>query len=257
MAQINITVDKTLASAVDRLASIKSLSRPELLRQMMQEMIEAHDAGRLAFTREEGPKLDSSLSALVAQLREANVELDRTQRENAKIAKRLIDATNGGEEAYRHALEKLTNRLVTQRKEANIPFLEQVNQLRADVAALPDAIGNQVAAHFAPMERQLGTIAEEAKAPRFTRNLIVGREFVHEWPVMATMSGLWFLTGMLFLLIAGNFVPGLGRSLANQFVDNDVALCRQLNYRFSTKECALPDLRRRSAQIAIDLEDRP
>jgi hypothetical protein len=151
MAQINITVDKTLASAVDRLASAKSLSRPKLLRQMMQEMIEAHDAGRLAFTREEGPKLDSSLSALVAQLREANVELDRTQRENAKIAKRLIDATNGGEEAYRLALEELTNRLVAQRKEANIPFLEQVNLLRADVAALPDAIGNQVAAHFAPM----------------------------------------------------------------------------------------------------------
>jgi hypothetical protein len=52
-------------------------------------------------------------------------------------------------------------------------------------------------------------------------------------------------------------VPGLGRSLANQFVDNDAALCRQLNYRFGTKECAMPDLRRRSAQIAIDLEDRP
>jgi uncharacterized membrane protein YccC len=257
MAQINITVDKTLASAVDRLASIRSLSRPELLRQMMQEMVEAHDAGRLAFTREEGPKLDSSLSALVAQLREANVELDRTQRENAKIAKRLIDATNGGEEAYRHALEELTNRLVAQRKEANIPFLEQVNQLRADMAALPDVIGNQVSGHFAPMENQLVTIAQEARAPRLVRNLIVGREFVQEWPVMATMSGLWFSSGILLLVLAGNMVPGLGRSLANQFVDNDVALCRQLNYRFNSRECAMPDLRRRSAQIAIDLEDRP
>jgi hypothetical protein len=257
MAQINVTVDKTLASAVDRLASTKSLSRPELLRQMMQEMVEAHDAGRLAFTREEGPKLDSSLSALVAQLREANVELDRTQRENAKIAKRLIDATNGGEEAYRRAMEQLTGRLVAQHKEANIPFLEQVNQLRADMAALPDVIGNQVSAHIAPMENQLVTIAQEARAPRLIRNLIVGREFVQEWPVMATMSGLWFLSGILLLVLAGNMVPGLGRSLANQFVDNDVALCRQLNNRFSSRECAMPDLRRRSAQIAIDLEDRP
>jgi seryl-tRNA synthetase len=257
MAQINITVDKTLASAVDRLASIRSMSRPELLRQMMQEMIEAHDAGRLAFTREEGPKLDSSLSALVAQLREANVELDRTQRENAKIAKRLIDATNSGEEAYRHALEELTNRLVAQRKEANIPFLEQVNLLRADIAALSDTIGNQVSGHFAPMENQLVTIAQEARAPRLVRNLVVGREFVQEWPVMAAMSSLWFVTGIVFLLITGNLIPGLGRSLANQFVDNDVALCRQLNNRFSTRECAIPDLRRRSAQIAIDLEDRP
>jgi Ribbon-helix-helix protein, copG family len=257
MAQINISVDNNLATAVDRLASSKGVSRPELLRQMMQEMIEADDAGRLAFTREEGPKLDLSLSALVAQLREANVELDRTQRENAKIAKRLIDATNAGEEAYRDALEQLTARLVAQRREGNVPFLEQVNQLRSDVAALPDAIGNQVAAHFAPMEKQLGTIAEDAKAPRFIRNLIVGREFVQEWPVMATMSGLWFLSGILILILAGNLVPGLGRSLANQFADNDVALCRQLNNRFGTKECAMPDLRRRSAQIAIDLEDRP
>jgi hypothetical protein len=257
MAQINITVDKTLAIAIDRLASSRNMSRPELLRRMMTEMIEADDSGRLAFTREEGPRLDSSLSALVAQLREANVELDRTQRENTKIAKRLIDATNSGEEAYRYAMEELTNRLVAQRKEANIPFLKQVDQLRTDVAALPVVLGNRVSAHLAPMEDQLVTIAQEARAPRMVRNLIVGREFIQEWPVMATMSGLWFVCGILCLLIAGNFIPVLGRSLANQFVDNDVALCRQLNDRFITKECALPDLRRRNALIAIALEKEP
>jgi hypothetical protein len=43
------------------------------------------------------------------------------------------------------------------------------------------------------MENQLDTIAQEARAPLVVRNLIVGREFVQEWPVMATMSGFWFL----------------------------------------------------------------
>jgi hypothetical protein len=87
--------------------------------------------------------------------------------------------------------------------------------------------------------------------------LVIGREFVREWQVMAAIAALWFTGGILAILLMGNFVPGLGRSLANQFVDDDVALCRQLNNRFRTADCTMPDLRRRTALISIHLERRP
>jgi hypothetical protein len=257
MGQVNVKISDEKERQLDLVAAAMGMQRPDFLRKIYDEAIFAHENGGVAFAQGDGMRIDLKASELLLQVKDLLVENERSRRENLKLSERLLKASNGGEEAYRHALEELTNRLVAQRKEANIPFLEQVNQLRADMAALPDAIGHQVSVHFAPMEDQLVTIAQEARAPRLVRNLVVGREFVQEWPVMATMSGLCFFSSILFLLIAGNFVPGLGRSLANQFVDHDVALCRQLNHRFSTKECALPDLRQRTAMIAIDLEDRP
>lgn len=257
MRQVNVKIDDRLASMLDRVAAAKNISATELLRQMIAEMGEAHDAGRLVFTREEGPKLDSSLNALAVQLRDAIVEIDRSQRENAKIAKRLIDATSGGQEAFCRAQEELTNRLVAQRKEANIPFLEQVGQLREEIAALPDAIGNQLEEQLAPLAKEFASVAREARAPKSVRNIIVGGEFIQEWPVISTIAGVWFIVGILTLLIGGNFLPGLGRAMANQFVDNDVALCRQLNNRFQTEDCALPDLKRRNALNTISLEKLP
>jgi hypothetical protein len=257
MAQINVTVDNNLASAVERLASAKSVSRPELLRQMMQEMIEAHDAGRLAFTHDDGPKLDSSLNTLALQLREAVVEIDRSQRENQKLAKRLIDAWNGGEEAAQIAQRQLTEKIKAHLGDGYAPFHERVTELVSLMEAMPGNLSASQEQRFGQMHAKLQSIEKLASEPRFIRNLVVGREFVREWPVMATVSSLWFLTGILTLLIAANFLPGLGQSLANQFVDTDATLCRQLNDRFEVQDCALPDLKRRNALNTISLEDQP
>ncbi len=168
-----------------------------------------------------------------------------------------MKASNGGEEAHRNAQEELTKRLVAQRVEANLPFQKEVDALRADIAALPDVIGIQLATGLTPLAKDFANVAREARAPKSVRNLIVGGEFIQEWPVISTIAGVWFIVGILTLLIGGNFLPGLGRAMANQFVDNDVALCRQLNDRFQTADCAMPNLKRRSALIAIELEQKP
>lgn len=257
MGQVNVKISDELEKRLDVAAAAMGMQRPDFLRKLYDEAVFAHENGGVAFSQGDGMRIDLKASELLLQVKDLLIENERSRRDNLKLSERLLKASNGGEEAYLHALEELTGRLVAQRKEANIPFLEQVNQLRADVAALPDALGNQLSGHFAPMRNQLVTIAEEARAPRLIRNLVIGREFVCEWPVMATMSALWFLTGIQILLVAGNFVPGLGRSLANQFVDSDVALCRQLNDRFKGQDCALPDLKRRNAIITINLEDQP
>uniref|UniRef100_UPI000A95A1C6 hypothetical protein n=1 Tax=Blastomonas sp. CCH6-A6 TaxID=1768735 RepID=UPI000A95A1C6 len=41
---INSSVEGRVLAALDRVAQAKSLSRPELLRRVIQELIEAHDA---------------------------------------------------------------------------------------------------------------------------------------------------------------------------------------------------------------------
>lgn len=256
MGQINVSADKRLIADIDRVAAARGVSRPDLLRAAMQELVEAYDGDRLAFAREEGPRLDASLSSLAGQLREAVVELDRSQRESARLAKRLIDATNGGAEAAREAERKLTERLVAQRKEANGPFAEQVNLLRENISSLPALIGEQVASHLDALGEHLAAVTEEARTPRTVRNLVIGREFIGEWPVMAAMSAFWLLAGVLLIIVTGNLLPAVGRSLANQFVDDDAALCRQLNDRFGTEDCAVPDLRRRNALITLKLEQR-
>jgi hypothetical protein len=257
MGQVNVKISDEKERQLDLVAAAMGMQRPDFLRKIYDEAIFAHENGGVAFAQGDGMRIDLKASELLLQVKDLLVENERSRRENLKLSERLLKASNGGEEAYRFAQEELTNRLVAQRKEANIPFLDQVNQLRADVAALPDAIGNQVSAHFAPMEDQLVTIAKEARAPRLVRNLVVGREFVQEWPVMATLSGLWLIAGMILLLIAGNFIPPVSRSLANAFIDTDAALCVQLNDRFGREDCALPELKRRSALIAIKLEQQP
>ena len=107
MAQVNVAVEDRVLAALDRVAQAKSLSRPELLRKAIQELIEAHDAGRLTFQSEAAPRLDATVSGLVHQLRELVMELDRAQADNARMLGKLTEKWNGGEEANLLALQKL------------------------------------------------------------------------------------------------------------------------------------------------------
>ena len=257
MAQINITVDNNLATAVDRLASNKGISRPELLRQMMLEMIEAHDAGRLAFTREEGPKLNSSLSALVAQLREANVELDRTQRENAKIAKRLIDATNGGEEAALVAQQQLTEKIKAHLGDGYAPFQSKVTELVTLMDGMPDKLSAGLKQRFGHVDAKLQSIENFAAQRHYIRNLVLGRDLVLEWKFLSIFIILGLFSGAVFtLMIAGN-IPPLARHMASRLVADTPQFCRTIAIRYAVDDCAVPEAQRKNALAAIAVEDRP
>jgi len=109
MAQINVSVEDRVLAALDRVAQTKSLSRPELLRRVIQELIEAHDAGRMVFQKEAAPRLDTTVSFLVHELRDLVVELDRAQNENARLFGKLVADWNGGEAASQRAHENIAN----------------------------------------------------------------------------------------------------------------------------------------------------
>jgi Ribbon-helix-helix protein, copG family len=257
MAQINITVDSNLASAVDRLASNKGISRPELLRQMMMEMIEAHDAGRLTFAHDDGPRLDTSLNTLAVQLREAVVELDRSQRENQKLTKRLIDSWNGGEEAAHIAQRQLTDKIKTHLGDGYAPFHEKVAELVSLMEAMPQDLSTGLSQRFGRVDAKLQSIENFAAEPRFIRNLVLGRDLVLEWKFLSIFIIIGLFIGSVFtVLIAGN-IPPLARQMASRLVADTPQFCRTIATRYAVDDCAVPEPQRQHALKVIAQEDRP
>lgn len=84
MGQINISYDEALLRDLDRLAAAKNMPRADLLRAIATEAIEAHDGGRLAFQDNGGVQIEGSINALVVQMRDSVIELERAQRANQK-----------------------------------------------------------------------------------------------------------------------------------------------------------------------------
>jgi hypothetical protein len=254
MGQVNVKISDEKERQLDHAAAAHGLQRADFVRKIFDEVILANETGCVAFAQGDGQRVDLKASELLRAVKELLVESERSRRENLMLGERLLKASNGGEEAVIAAQERLTEKIVAQRKASDFPFRREIEFIKSDIETLPGAIGDQIEAQLQPMDARLAIIEAAAREPRFTRNLVIGREFVHEWPVMATMSGLWLLVGIVLVLIAGNFISPISRSLANQFVDTDVALCEQLNGRFGREDCALPDLQRRNALIAIKLE---
>jgi hypothetical protein len=256
MAQINVTVDNTLASAIDRLASAKGLSRPELLRQMMHEMIEAHDAGRLAFAHDDGPRLDTSLNTLALQLREAVVELDRSQRENQKLTKRLIDSWNGGEEAAHVAQLQLTEKIKAHLGDAYAPFQKKAVELISMMEMMPEKLSAGLTPRLSHVDAKLQSIEKFAAEPRFIRNLVLGRDLVLEWKFLAIFIIVGLFIGAVFtLLVAGN-IPPLARHMASRLVSDTPQFCRTIATRYAVDDCAVPEAQRKHALAVIAQEDR-
>ncbi len=157
MAQVNVAVEDRVLAALDRVAQAKSLSRPELLRKAIQELIEAHDAGRPTFQTEAAPRLDATVSGLVHQLRELVMELDRAQADNARMLGKLTEKWNGGEEVNRIAQEKLLAHFRGQDQASLSPFYARAEQLLAAFETLEPKL-------LAALEPHLAKICAQAPA---------------------------------------------------------------------------------------------
>lgn len=140
MGQVNVNYDDRLLQGIDRVAAARGVNRPDLLRAIAGEAIEAHDAGRLAFQIDDGPRVDGSLNALALQFREAVVELERAQRVNQRHEKKLLDAYVGSEETVRAAQELLTTRINDINRKSYQPFVMKLGEVQAAIDALRDRL---------------------------------------------------------------------------------------------------------------------
>lgn len=256
MGQINVSADDKLIAGIDRVAAAMGKSRTDLLRQAMHEIVEAHAADRLAFAREEGPRLDASISALAGQLREGITELDRAQRENAKIAKRLIDAWNGGEEAARAAQDRITDHINQRFRDGYEPYRLGVNDLLERVQALPGNLVTSLGERLGAIDHKLAENRELAKQPR-TANYFALSD---AWQISFTALGIVSMAIFLIGCACGFALSGPSNEVSKDpvlaIVPTPAAACRVVNYVFASKDCRIPEGQRQSAVDALRQEQR-
>jgi hypothetical protein len=256
MAQINVSYDDRLVAGIDRVAAARRLSRADLLRAVAEEVVEAHDAGRLAFHSDDGPRIDTSLNLLVIQLREAVVELDRSQRANQRIERKLIDAWNGGEAAARVAEQHILEQVTRTHLDGYQPFQDEVDALREAFSAAPANVAAQIEAKLIGIDGKLEAVRELASKPAVQHNLILGDDRVLSLrflSVCAAMVGV--VSTLSFLLLAGQVQP-LAVPVANRLIADDEHVCRMINRRYGVSDCMVPKGQRQAALREIKAADQ-
>jgi hypothetical protein len=238
MGQVNVTYEDRILEGIDRLCSARGLSRAELMRAIATEAVEAHDAGRLAFQIEDGPRIDGSLNALAAQVREAVVELERGQRSTQRHEKRMMDAWVGNEESIRQAQENLTARVNDINRKSYEPF---VNKVR-DVIALFEGLKTQLAktqeAGLAQVLDRLEAVRAEAVAPRNLYKVVFPGDFSLRFLVALT-AVIGFVGALVVLLAAAN-IAWIGVPIAKRALPTTELVCQMINDSYGVRDCEVP-----------------
>ncbi|NOU02715.1 MAG: hypothetical protein HOO94_03585 [Novosphingobium sp.] len=239
MSQVNVNYDDRMVQGIDRIAAARNLNRPDLLRAIAGEAIEAHDAGRLAFQMADGPRIDGSINALAIQLREAVIELERAQRANQRHEKKLLDAWVGSEEVVVAAQERLATRVNDINRKSYQPFLNKLAEVYTAIDKLRDRLAEAQDAKLENIDKRLEAVRVEASAPRNQYNLVLGDSMPLRFVVI--MSLMVSVVGTLvFLMLAGN-MAWLGVPVAKRLVPTTELVCRVINDSYGVRDCAVPD----------------
>lgn len=240
MGQINISCDDRLVREVDRVAAARGERRLTMLRKALEQLVEAHDAGRLAFQSDEQPKIDSSLNSLAIQLREAVLELDRTQRASQRHEKKLLEAWNGGEEANRLAQERLSARLNQIARDGYQPFVERLKVVQDAIGSARTEVEASLAAKLAEIDARLEANRLLASKPRTVHNLVLGDDRKLSTKILAAIiGGSGLLSVFLFVLVVSQFST-LAVPLADHILVRSDSFCTLIERRFIVKNCVGP-----------------
>ena len=256
MAQINVSVEGRVLAALDRVAQAKSLSRPELLRRVIQELIEAHDAGRVVFQKEAAPRLDTTVSFLVHELRDLVVELDRAQNENARLFGKLVADWNGGEAASQRAHESIANQIRQRNSEAYSAFYQQVERLLVGFETLEPRLIEALEPRLAQISEQLAQSIELAGQPRQIRAVYLGDDRMLSLRFLSACGGLVIVFGFLVGLMAPNLWDSWSLSQAARLIDSPAEMCRLIEAEYATTDCTVPQQERELGLRVIAHEDR-
>jgi hypothetical protein len=250
MGQVNISYDDLQIANLDRVAAACRMARPEFLRKIATEAIEAHDAGRLAFQRDDAPRLDVSINALIGQLREGVVELERTQRANQLHEKKLLGAWAGTEENVRAAEERLLVRINDINRRSYQPFLTKLDRLREPMEDAEERVLAAIKQELDGITERLDLIADAAAEPSVEHNIVLGDDRLLSFRFLACASllvGLLFI--LLFLLLVGQVQP-FAVPVANRLLADTEHVCRMVNRRYGVETCEVPaDERARAVKV--------
>jgi hypothetical protein len=239
MGQVNVNYEERILDGIDRLRGARGLSRSELLRAIATEAVEAHDAGRLAFQIEDGPRIDGSLNALAAQVREAVVELERAQRVTQRHEKRMMEAWVGNAESIRLAQEILTARINDINRKSYEPFLNRMKDVFTLVDGLKGELAEAQDARMAQLMDRLDAVRAAASAPRNLYKVVFpGDMSIRFLAALASLVGL--VGAMLVILMAAN-MAWLGVPVAKKLLPTTELICRMIDESYGVEDCAVPD----------------
>jgi hypothetical protein len=253
--QVNVTCPDDLVAALDRVAAARRMARPELVRAIMLEAVEAHDAGRLAFRREDGPRLDASISGLVVQLREALTESARMQAENMRFAKRQIETFTAAEETVQAATERVAGRIRELNRASYQPFLEKLGELAEHLEAAEERMQAAVKVDLSGIDEKLDQMLKIAGEARVEHNLILGDDRMVTFRFLMRFS--WFVGAMfivLFLAFAIWSQP-VALYVSELLIFSDERQCRLVNRNFGITDCLVPKQAREKALAVIAAGD--
>lgn len=259
--QVNVTCPDDLVAALDRVAAARRMARPELVRAIMLEAVEAHDAGRLAFRREDGPRLDVSISGLVVQLREALTEVARMQADNIRFQKRLQEAFTGSEETVRMALDKVWAHVRKLNTESFHPFEDRLGGLIEHLEAAEERTQAAVNVELSAIHQQLDKVLKAAGEARVEHNLILGDNRMLSFRFLMRFS--WFVGALfiVFFLIIAQWWQPMALYVATTLINSDERVCLLVNRKEGVDDCQMPKEFREKALALIaarkEEQDKP
>jgi predicted transcriptional regulator len=256
MAQVNISLEDRVVAELDRIAEAKALSRPELLRRVIQELIEAHDAGRVLFQKEAAPRLDTTVSFLVHELRDLVVELDRAQNENARLFGKLVADWNGGEAASQRAHESIANQIRQRNSEAYSAFYQQVEKLLAGFEALEPRLVEVLEPHLTQISEQLAESIRLAGEPRKITALYLSNDRALSLKFLSACGALTIFIGALIATILPTRFDSWSVWQAAKLIDSDAQMCRLIEREYGTADCRVPE-RERDLALRIIAQEKP
>jgi hypothetical protein len=256
MAQVNVSLEDRVVAELDRIAEAKALSRPELLRRVIQELIEAHDAGRVLFQKEAAPRLDTTVSFLVHELRDLVVELDRAQNENARLFGKLVTDWNGGEAASQRAHESIANQIRQRNSEAYSAFYQQVEKLLAGFEALEPRLVDLLEPHLTQISEQLAESIRLAGEPRKITALYLSNDRALSLKFLSACAALAIFIGALIATILPTRFDGWSVWQAAKLIDSDAQMCRLIEREYGTADCRVPE-RERDLALRIIAQEKP
>ena len=256
MAQVNVSMEDRVVADLDRIAETKALSRPELLRRVIQELIEAHDAGRVLFHKEAAPRLDTTVSFLVHELRDLVVELDRAQNENARLFGKLVTDWNGGEAAGQRAHESIANQIRQRNSEAYSAFYQQVEKLLAGFEALEPRLVDVLEPHLTQISKQLAESIRLAGEPRKITALYLSNDRALSLKFLSACAALTIFIGALIATVLPTRFDSWSVWQAAKLIDSDAQMCRLIEREYGTADCRVPERERDLGLAIIARENR-
>lgn len=241
MAQLNVTVEEHVLTAVDRLASDRQMSRPALVRALLDEALAADLIGRPLFAQPEtppAPAIDpATLIALTGQLDKLTKRLNATlrahdQRDEALMGQHALNA-----EAINAAQRNLAEQITLRMRDSVGPFRKEMTGLGEVITGQQDALAQLLAQHrdelarsqnespaFAAISRELTRLDQSVRQarPNVTIKLFDYSRTFERWElaagaVMALSLAFFVLVMIARILPDGWFAVPVGRA----FFGND------------------------------------